>query len=243
MNATVAQLTAHSLLGRRRAAVLALLPIALLLLCGAVSLLAGNDGTVYAGVLRGFALATVVPLVGLIAGAGAIGPEIDDGSIVYLMAKPLSRHRIVASKLVVAAGVVAVLGAVPVVLAALVLTGTVGRVGLAFGVGALVSGVAYCALFLLLAVVTRNAVVIGLMYVLIWETLVGGFVPGAQALSVQQWGLAVAERVMGIEAAGLNISAAVSFRFGVVLLLVVTGGCTWLAGSRLRSLRVAGGVD
>ncbi len=37
---------------------------------------------------------------------------------------------------------------------------------------------------------SRNAVVIGLLYALIWESLVGTFVPGAQTLSVQQWALA-----------------------------------------------------
>ena len=49
---------------------------------------------------------------------------------------------------------------------------------------------------MLLAIVTRNAVVIGLIYVLIWESLVGNFVPGAQVLSIQQWGLAITEKVV-----------------------------------------------
>ena len=40
-----------------------------------------------------------MPLLGLIAGTGAIGPEIDEGSIVYLLAKPLNRYSIVVTKL------------------------------------------------------------------------------------------------------------------------------------------------
>ena len=241
MNPVVAQLTARSLLGRRRVLLLLLLPAVLLLLCGSVRLLAGSDTSVTVGLLAGFALATVVPLLGLIAGAGSIGPEIDDGSIVYLMSKPLSRHSIVRSKLVVAAAVVVMVAAVPTLLAGLVLSGTKEGLAVGFGIGAAAAGLAYCALFLLLAVVTRNAIVIGLIYVLIWESLVGNFVPGAQVLSIQQWGLAITERVVGSTAGPLfGVDSAVSFWTGAMLLTLVVVGCTCYAGVRLRRLRLTG---
>jgi ABC-2 type transport system permease protein len=240
MNATVAQLTARSLLGRRRALLLLMLPAVLLLLCGAARLLAGPDMTVSVALLGGFSLGTVVPLLGLIAGAGAIGPEIDDGSIVYLVSKPLSRHVIVLSKLAVAVAVVTAAAAVPTLLAGVVLSGTVRGLAAGYAIGAGVAGLAYCALFVLLAILTRNAVVVGLIYVLIWESLVGSFVPGAQVLSIQQWALAITEKVLGPSAATLGVSSAVSFATGVVLLTVVVAGCTWFAGSRLRTLRLTG---
>jgi ABC-2 type transport system permease protein len=240
MNAVVAKLTARSLLGRRRVLLLLALPAVLLLLCGAVRLLAGSDNTVSVGLLGGFALGTVVPLLGLIAGAGSIGPEIDDGSIVYLMSKPLNRHSIVLSKLAVAAAVVTVVAGVPTLLAGLVLSGTAEGIAVGFGIGAVVAGLAYCALFVLLAILTRHAIVVGLIYVLIWESLVGGFVPGAQVLSIQQWGLAITEKVVGSSAGTLGLSAAVSFGAGVALLTVVVVACTWYAGSRLRTLRLTG---
>jgi ABC-2 type transport system permease protein len=240
MNATVAHLTARSLLGRRRLLLLLLLPAVLLLLCGAVRLLAGSDTSVTVGLLGGFALATIVPLLGLIAGAGSIGPEIDDGSIVYLMSKPLNRHSIVLSKLAVAVAVVTVAAAVPTFIAGLVLSGTAEGLAVAYGIGAGVAGLAYCAVFVLLAIVTRNAVVVGLIYVLIWESLIGNFVPGAQVLSIQQWALAITEKVIGSPAATLGVSSAVNFGAGVTLLSVVVVACTWYAGSRLRMLRLTG---
>jgi ABC-2 type transport system permease protein len=240
MNAIVAQLTARSLLGRRRLLLLLLLPAVLLLLCGAVRLLAGPDTGVSVGVLGSFALGTVVPLLGLIGGAGSIGPEIDDGSIVYLMSKPLSRHSIVLSKLAVAVAVVTVVAAVPTLLAGLVMSGTGEGLAVGYGIGAGVAGLAYCALFVLLAIVTRNAVVVGLIYVLIWESLVGSFVPGAQVLSIQQWALAITEKVIGSSGGTLGVSSAVSFGTGVVLLAVIVVGCTWYAGARLRTLRLTG---
>jgi ABC-2 type transport system permease protein len=240
MNAIVVQLTARSLLGRRRVLLLLMLPGVLLLLCGAARLLAGPDTSVSVGLLGGFALGTVVPLLGLIAGTGSIGPEIDDGSIVYLMSKPLSRHSIVLSKLAVAVAVVTIVAAFPTFLAGLVMSGTGEGLAIGYGIGAGVAGLAYCALFVLLAILTRNAVVVGLIYVLIWESLVGSYVPGAQVLSIQQWALAITENVIGSSAGTLGVSSAVSLGTGVALLAVIVVACTWYAGSRLRTLRLTG---
>jgi ABC-2 type transport system permease protein len=238
MNATVAQLTARSLFGRRRVLTLLALPAVLLLLCLLVRWTAGSDPTVIPLVLQGFALGTVVPLFALITGTGAIGPEIDDGSIVYLLSKPLPRPTIVRSKLAVAAGAATLMAVVPTFLAGLLLAGTADRLALGYAAGAAVAAVAYSALFLLLAVLTRNAVVVGLAYALLWESVVGGFVPGAQALSIQQWALAITEKVVGARAEALGATSAVSLTTAVPLLIAVTVGCTWYAGRRLRSLRV-----
>jgi ABC-2 type transport system permease protein len=189
-------------------------------------------------VLGGFALATLVPLVGLIAGTGAIGPEIDDGSIVYLLSKPLSRHSIVVTKAAVAVAVITVFAAVPVLVAGFILSGASARLVFGYAVGALVAGIAYGAFFLMLAVLTRHAVVVGLLYALIWESLVGNFVPGAQALSIQQWALAITQRMLGDRARELEVSSAVSLGAAVPLLVVLVVGSTWFAGRRLRTLRL-----
>ncbi len=246
MNATVASLTRRSLLGRPRTLVLLLLPMALLALCALAQILAALDddfareldGALAPDLLEAFGIAILMPLLGLVTGTGSIGPEIDEGSIVYLLAKPVNRYSIVVTKLVVAIAVVVVFGVVPVAVAGAVLTGEVGAVAGAFAVGALAAGVAYCALFLMLAVVTRNAVVIGLIYALIWETLVGGLVPGAQALSVQQWSLAVVEQVLGDSAVRLGVESAVGFGTGLVLLVLTALAATAYAGWQLQRLRL-----
>jgi ABC-2 type transport system permease protein len=246
MNTTVASLTARSLLGRKRTLVLLLLPVALLALCTLARVLAGLDaeierelaGPLAPDLLTAFGIAILMPLLGLIAGTGSIGPEIDEGSIVYLLAKPLSRYSIVVTKFTVAAAVVVLFGVVPIAVAGVVLTGAVGPVTVSFTLGALAAGVAYSAVFLLLAVVSRNAVVIGLVYALIWESLVGGLVPGAQALSIQQWSLAVVQRVLGDSAASLGVEAAVGFGEALVLLTAVTVVATGYAGRRLQTLRL-----
>jgi ABC-2 type transport system permease protein len=238
MNATVAQLTARSLLGRRRALLLLALPVVMLLLGAASRGFAGEDSGITVTLLGGFALGTLVPLLGLIAGTGAIGPEIDDGSIIYLLSKPLSRFSIVVTKVAVAVVVITAFAAVPTLLTGLILSGTTAGLAVGYALGALVAGIGYGALFLLLAVLTRHAVVVGLLYALIWESLVGGFVPGAQTLSVQQWSLAITEKVVGRRAEALEVTSAVSLGAAIPLLLVLVVGSTWYAGWRLRTLRL-----
>lgn len=232
MNATIAQLTASTLLGKRRVLLLFILPGLVLALAVVVRLAAGPDSVVGTPLLQSFALGTIVPLLGLIAGTGVIGPEIDEGSIVYILAKPVGRPVIIVTKLGVAAGCLLLFAAVPIFLAGIIVSGVDDGLAVGFGVGAAVAGLAYSAVFLLLAVVTRHAVVFGLVYALIWESFVGGFVPGARTLSIQQWGLSVADKLIRHDA----IDAAVGTGTGVLLLVIVTVLATWLAGQRLRSL-------
>ncbi|MDQ1289162.1 MAG: type transport system permease protein [Actinomycetota bacterium] len=238
MNATVAQLTARSLFGRRRILLLLALPAVPLLLSLIVRMATGPDEQIARTLMQTLTLGTVLPLFALIAGSGAIGPEIDDGSIVYLLAKPIRRSEIMWSKLAVASASVVVLAAVPTFVTGLILAGTADRLALGYAVGVAVGGVTYCALFLMLSVLTRNAVVVGLVYALLWESMVGGFVSGAQALSVQQWALAVTEWIVGARAQALGVEAGVPLGAAVPLLLVVAIGSTWFAGQRLRSIRV-----
>lgn len=235
-NPTVARLTYKAVLGRRRAAILFVLPALLLLIAVAVRMLNGVDDQVAADVLGGFALATMVPLIGVIAGTGAISPEIDDGSIVYLLSKPVKRPTIVFTKLIVAIAVTMAFSAVPTLLAGLILNGNGQQVAVAYTVAALVASVAYSALFLLLGTVSRHAVVIGLVYALVWETLFGSLVPGARTLSVQQWALSLAERVAGDGLVGSDVGLPAA----VALLAGVTVAATWYAGQKLRTLTLAG---
>ena len=238
MNATIVRLTQRSLLGRRRALLLLALPFILIVLAVLVRAIQGSDPDHAVILLGGFGLSFLVPLLCLIAGTGAIGPEIDDGSIIYLLAKPLSRYTIVVSKLVTAIAVVTAFGALPIPVSGFITAGGRDRVAVGYALGALVAGIAYCALFLLLAIVTRNAVVVGLIYALIWEGVVGGFVPGAQALSIQQWALAITKKVVGGRAGELDVTSAVDLPVAIILLVLLTAGSTIYAGYRLRSIRI-----
>ncbi|MEW1658357.1 ABC transporter permease subunit [Streptomyces sp. NPDC093707] len=233
---TVARLTYRALLGRRRALILFALPALLVAIAVIVRALTGADDATAGGILGGFALGTMVPLIGVIAGTGAIGPEIDDGSVIYLLAKPVRRSTIIVTKLLVAIGVTAVFSAIPVLVAGFVLNGNSQQIAVAYAVAAAVASVAYSALFLLFGTLTRHAVVFGLVYALVWEAFVGSVVPGARTLSVQQWALAVGQKV-GADGA---LSSAVQLPLAVCLLVAVTAAATWYAARRLKALTLAG---
>ncbi|GAA2249715.1 MULTISPECIES: ABC transporter permease [Kitasatospora] len=236
MNRTVARLTVRGLLGRRRGVLLLAVPVLLL----AVSVAARSSGAdrhdLAVSILGTLSLGTLVPILGLVVGTGVIATEIDDGSIVYLLAKPLPRWKIITTKLAVAIATTWVFAAVPTLLAGLIIYGTKDGLALAFTLGTLVSGAAYSAVFLLLGVVTRHAVIAGLAYALVWESLVGNFVSGAKTLSIQQWGLSVAKAF----AADGALSAPVALGAAIPLLIVITIAATAFASVKLAGLTLAG---
>ncbi|WP_327679259.1 ABC transporter permease [Kitasatospora sp. NBC_00458] len=236
MNPTVARLTLRGLLGRRRGLLLLVVPALLLLVSVIAAGASGDKHDLTVKILGQLGLGTLLPILGLVVGTGAIATEIDDGSIVYLLAKPLPRWKIITTKLAVAIGTTWVFAAVPTLIAGLVLYGTKDGVALGYTAATLVAGAAYSSLFLLLGVVTRHAVVAGLAYALVWESLIGTYVEGARTLSVQQWGMSVAKAV----AADGAVTAEVALGVAVPLLLVATVAAAAFASVRLAGLTLAG---
>lgn len=206
------------------------------MLAVAVRTLTGADDATAGGILGGFALGTMVPLIGVIAGTGAIGPEIDDGSVVYLLAKPVPRPTIILTKLLVAVGVTVTFSALPVLLAGFLLNGNSQQMAVGYAVAAAVASVAYSALFLLFGTVTRHAVVFGLVYALIWEAFVGTLIPGAKTLSIQQWALAIGQKA----AAEGALTSDVQLPLALCLLVGLTGAATWYAARRLKAHTLSG---
>ncbi|MFC0006986.1 ABC transporter permease [Micromonospora siamensis] len=231
---TVSWITARGLFGRRR--FLLLLPLPLLLvglavLCRALRVAPADWGP---PVLVGLGLAVVLPVVALVVGTGVLGAEIDDGTVVHILTKPLPRWQIVLPKLAVATGVTAATVGVPLLVAG-VLADSV-RLGLGLAVAATLGALAYSALFLALCLLTRRPVLLGLAYVLIWEGLLGNFIDGTKVLSVQQWVITLADRIAPTDL----LSGSVSVPVAAVLTALVSVGFTVLAIDRLRSFSVAG---
>jgi len=236
MNSVVMHLTMRGLLGRRRAVLLVLLPLLLLLMAGLVRWASGGEPVSTVKLTNEFALGTLLPLMCLLIGTGVIGTEIDDGSIVYLLAKPVPRRTILWSKLIVAWGATLVFAVLPII-AAVEIAGDEGtRLGWAYGVTAALAALAYTAVFVALSVVTRNVVIIGLLYALLWETVLGGYVPGVRNVSVRQWALAAAERILGDRAPAWGVTSDVSLTAALVLLAATTIGAIALAVRRLQTL-------
>lgn len=233
MNPTILRISTKALLGSRRGIVMSLIPACLIVLAILVRAIAGA-GVGYETVLSlGYTLA--LPLVALLAAAAVLGPEIDDGSIVYLLAKPVSRHTIARSKYVVAWCATMVLGALPMLVSGLVLDSSEPVRALGWGVAGAGAGTAYTALFLALAALTRHAVVIGLLFVLLWEGLLGNMFAGVRWAAVGAWGREVGAAVsdwVGGSDTGLT--------YALIASLALTLASVWFTGDRLRSFTLRG---
>ncbi|MGB3763887.1 MAG: ABC transporter permease subunit [Ornithinimicrobium sp.] len=236
MNSTIARLSAQSLLGQRRFILLGLLPVLLLLL--SVVTVALTDGSVAVEpITMVFGFGLVLPLIALLVTNGVLGPEIEDGSIIYLLSKPISRYVVVTSKFAVAAAMSVGMGAGSVFLSALLLDlGDPGQ-ALAIGLGGAAAALGYCGLFLALATVTRHGTIAGLIYVLGFEGLLASWLGGLQYISVGSFGRRVVASIHD-DIALVNQDMSVLYVVGA--LTIVTIGGVALAGYRLRSFEVRG---
>lgn len=230
VNQTIAKLALQALLGRRRFYLLLAFPVLLIALVTLITVLA--DGDAAFEILPGLGYPLVLPLVAILAASSVLGPEVDDGSIVYLLSKPVNRYGVAISKWTVALGATLTAGALPILVGALI-TGDSSR-AVALFVGAVVAGTTYSALFLAISSVTRHAVIASLMFVLIWETLLGNLFTGVAWLSIGQWGLRVGHAMSS------ELPDPTNLGYAIIASLLVTVVGVWFAGDRLRSFTLRG---
>jgi ABC-2 type transport system permease protein len=234
-NPTVAWLTVRATLGRRRAllfAVPAVILIALTLVLRATRP-AGAPWPDH--VLGDFGFSVLLPLTALIIGTGVLGAEIDDGSAIHLLATPVRRSAVVVTKFSVAAVATMLFAAVPELVAGLLAPGS-GKLGFALFTGALVGSVIYSAVFVMASVLTTRAIALGLLYVLIWEGLLGNLVGGARILSIAHYSLGVANAIYPDP----NLQAGLTLSTSLVLGVIVTVGALIVATRRLSAFAIKG---
>ena len=231
----VAASTLRALFARRRILLLVLLAAVPIL----IGLLARWRGLPGEGVERTataieqLVVRAVLPLVALVLGTAAIGAEIEDGTIVHLLTKPVARWRILTGKLIATVPPVVGLAAGTTLLAGLIIGGDRGAVETvtALTIGVALGATAYTFLFVTLGVVTGRALIAGLAYVIVWEGVLAGLFEGSRSLSIREYTLAVAAwldpagpiatdlRIEPLNAAvGLTAVIAISYVVGVLRL-------------------------
>jgi ABC-2 type transport system permease protein len=233
-NPTVASITLRSALGRRRALLYAIPPFILIGLSAILQLGHPSDSTWPARILGTFGFSVVLPLTALVIGTSVLGAEVDDGSVVHLLATPVPRRAVIATKFVIATLVTMLFGALPELLAGLIATGP--RLALGLFAGALVAAVVYNALFVCLSTATSRALVAGLAYVVLWEGVLANVVGGARILSISHYGLAVATSI----APGHALKPGVGLATACVLGAVVTALTLAAAVRKLGSFTLRG---
>lgn len=228
--------TLRALVDRRRTWLMLLVASLPILLTIVIRVAGGRPGA--AQILDTLMIRTVMPLVALVFGTAALGAELEDGTAVYLLAKPVPRWRIVVAKAVVAAGLT-LLVVVPVTIAAVIIRAgpATEAVALGYGLAVALGGAAYAVVFLTLSVFTSRALVLGLVYVLVWEGIMAGLLEGVRFLSIRQATLGVAASVSGVAPAQSPLDLATSL---VILLGAIAGGLA-LGSWRLSRFQYRGG--
>jgi ABC-2 type transport system permease protein len=259
-NPTVAAITMRATLSRKRAFLFALPAVILILFTVLLKASHPPSRPWPSHVLGTFGFSVLIPLTALIIGTSVLGAEIDDGSVLHLLATPVRRSSVVITKFLVATGLTMVFAAVPELIAAEIAGGGSAANGvfgagpngpvllrppavidgskLALGlfVGALACSVIYNAVFIMVSVATTRAIAVGLLYVLIWEALLANFVSGARLLSVSHYGLGIANGFAHDPALNAGLTTGTS----VVMGAIVTVVALVLAVKLLRSFTLKG---
>ncbi|HMD91395.1 MAG TPA: ABC transporter permease [Trebonia sp.] len=234
-NPTVAMLTLRATVGRRRVLLFAVPAVILIVLT--LVLRASHPAAVLwpDQVLGDFGFSVLLPLTALIIGTGVLGAEIDDGSAIHLLATPVRRSAVVFTKFAVAAVLTMLFAAVPELIAGLLAPHS-GKLALALFTGAVAGSVIYAAVFVMASVLTTRAIALGLLYVLIWEGLLGNLVGGARILSVAHYSLGIANAIYPDQ----SLNAGLSLSTSVTLGIIVTVGALILATRRLSAFAIKG---
>jgi ABC-2 type transport system permease protein len=218
----IVELTLRALIGRRRTLTIALLAC-LPILVGILVRIGGGRPDA-PEILDTLCIRTVAPLVALVIGTGAIGSEIDDGTLIFQLIKPVPRWLVALAKTAVAAFVTAVLVVPPIILTGLLLGGLGAesiRTTIGFAVAALAGGTAYSIGFTALGLITSRALVVGLGYTLIWEGVLAGLLEGTRFLSIRQATLGIAAALTG-EDVGVD-PLAMSISIGIIVAVILGG--------------------
>jgi ABC-2 type transport system permease protein len=221
----IAVVTLQALLGRRRT-ILMLLLAAVPIFVGLI-IRANADGVRNVGAtLDGLVIRVVLPLVALVFGTAALGSELEDGTAVHMLTKPIRRSTIVLAKIAVAGTLTAAMLVPSTGIATILLarTGTdVAATSLALVSGVLVGSYLYSAIFVTLSVVTSRGLILGLAYALIWEGLLAGLLPGSQVFSVREYVRGIAHMVSATSVESVVGAGAVVYAAVVLVGAIVIG--------------------
>jgi ABC-2 type transport system permease protein len=232
----VTSITLRATMGRKRALLFALPPLILLAVTVLLKLAHPDHASWPSDILGIFGFTVVLPLTALIIGTSVLGAEIDDGSILHLLATPVSRRLVIACKYAVATALTIVFVAVPELVAGLIATGGVTKLAVGLFAGAVAGAFMYNAIFVMISVATTRAIAVGLAYVLIWEALLGNLVSGARLLSVGQYALGMANSIAHDPALNARLGLATAAVMGVI----VTVGALIAAAQLLASFAIKG---
>ena len=212
-------------------AIVGVLPILLGWVIGAQSndpLEAGVGFVSYMG------LSILVPIVALIFASASLGDTREDGTLVYLWLRPISRLSVSTGAWAASITIALPLTVIPMTVSALLLDAGKSVVTATI-ITSILAVVAYSGLFVTLGLIVKNPVLWGLAYIFIWEAIVASFAKPAAALAVSGYSRAIITGRTDIEFDYLfDPSQSVS----ILMLIIITIAGIAFSSARLNRLEV-----
>ena len=212
-------------------AIVGVLPILLGWVIGAQSndpLEAGVGFVSYMG------LSILVPIVALIFASASLGDTREDGTLVYLWLRPISRLSVSTGAWAASVTIALPLTVIPMTISALLLDAG-NRVVTATIITSILAVVAYSGLFVTLGLIVKNPVLWGLAYIFIWEAIVASFAKPAAALAVSGYSRAIITGRTNVEFDYLFDPAQ---SVSILMLIIITIAGIALSSARLNRLEV-----
>ncbi len=242
MIAAITRVSVRALLSRRRVILMVLLagvPVAVGLLARFRGL-PGDPVERTAAIVELMIVRTILPLVALVFGTAVLGAELDDGTAIHLLTKPVARWRIVAAKSLAAVPATMVLTVGATLLTGLAVGGEATlHVTLALCVAVAAGSLLYVVVSIALSVVTTRALIVGLIYVVLWEGTLAGLFEGTKVLSIREYTMSIASALDPSAISGSQTPIAVSTAVLAAILVVVIGFV--VATRRLERHEIAAG--
>ena len=211
----VLSLTIRQLTGTRRQAILWIFAAAPLAMSILIRYLADDYTETVVTLFNILLIAVVLPLVVAILATTALGEDVEDRTLSYLVLRPVPRWQIVAAKYIA----VVILGAVPLVIFGVAMAGVafaedlgalsnydaVVRPMLGVAAAMAVGVLAYSAVFTWLGLVSGQALGLAIVYVFVWEGLAATIFTGIRYLSIRSYSLITMTETGGDRLAGISI--------------------------------------
>ena len=187
-----------------------------------------------------FIAPTILPIAILILATNALGNEIEDRTMVYLVLKPISRLRIVVEKFLAVLLTGSALLMLGIFLTWLLVTrGEAGDnldILAAMLVAVLFAVLGYGAFFMAVSLIIPRALLVGIIYALVWETTFARFLQGVRLASIRHYVVSIYGRLLDeplfLPEQAVNLVPAV-----IIIILAVIGSLA-LATWRLRTMNL-----
>ncbi len=151
------------------------------------------------GSLWFFGLGLMVPILCLVLSTSALGQLVEDEILVYLWLRPIPRWVLALAAWLSAATVAIPLTVLPLTVATAVGTRLDPTATAAMAASVAMASLVYSALFVLLGLVVRRSLIVGMIYVFIWEFFVARVGQGAARLSINTYPSSILARMTDVE--------------------------------------------